>query len=156
MRVDTVSFQKRQRFLSPKSQKNLKSILENINAETKMNKNDFCWESNFVKSFSLKYKNFKLIDGRMYVNKVNQKKQLVRESLVDIGKTQLVIDNKSGEIIDYRKSFFKPWSKVLKTLEQALEIIKCNYNNPEIVQKQRLSLSGFTPKGVRKLKIIKG
>ena len=90
------------------------------------------------------------------VNKVNQKKQLVRESLVDIGKTQLVIDNKSGEIIDYRKSFFKPWSKVLKTLEQALEIIKCNYNNPEIVQKQRLSLSGFTPKGVRKLKIIKG
>ena len=155
MRVDTVSFQKRQRFLSPKSQKNLKSILENINAETKMNKNDFCWESNFVKSVSLKDKNFKLIDGRMYVNKVNQKKQLVRESL-DIGKTQLVIDNKSGEIIDYRKSFFKPWSKVLKTLEQALEIIKCNYNNPEIVQKQRLSLSGFTPKGVRKLKIIKG
>ena len=52
MRVDTVSFQKRQRFLSPKSQKNLKSILENINAETKMNKNDFCWESNFVKSVS--------------------------------------------------------------------------------------------------------
>ena len=149
-------FKKDKDFYLLKAKKNLKSILENINAETKMNKNDFCWESNFVKSVSLKDKNFKLIDGRMYVNKVNQKKQLVRESLVDIGKTQLVIDNKSGEIIDYRKSFFKPWSKVLKTLEQALEIIKCNYNNPEIVQKQRLSLSGFTPKGVRKLKIIKG
>ena len=31
MRVDTVSFQKRQRFLSPKSQKNLKSIFYNSN-----------------------------------------------------------------------------------------------------------------------------
>lgn len=153
--VNSVSFDGKPRFLSKNGHENLKTILKNINAETTMKKNDFCWSSEFIKSVTLKNENVKVTDGRMLLDKVPQEDQLIKESMIDVGKTELVIDNKSGEIIDYYKKFYTPWSKVLKKLEQGLETIKENLNNPEVVKKQWLGMSGFTSKGAQKLQEVK-
>ena len=153
--VNNLSFEGKQRFLSKTGHENLKEILKNINAETTMKKNDFCWSSEFIKSVALKDEKLKLIDKRMFLDKVPQEDQLIKESLVDVGKTQLVIDNKSGEIVDYNKKFYTPWSRVLTALENGLETIKENFNNPKVVHKNWLGIAGFTSKGVQKLNEVK-
>ena len=67
--VNHPSFEGKQRFLSKTGHENLKEILKNINAETTMKKNVFCWSSEFIKSVALKDEKLKLIDKRMFLDK---------------------------------------------------------------------------------------
>ena len=74
-----------------------------------------------------------------------------KESLITIGKTQLVIDNSTGEIIDYKKPFFKTWSSIMKQLDHFLTVFRVNYNYSGRVEKKRLTMPGCTEKGWEKM-----
>lgn len=73
---------------------------------------------------------------------------MTKETLFTIGKTELVIDNKTGQIIDYYKPFLTRWGKIMKKIDKYLGIFKENFNNPDIVKKKRISIQGFTQAGV--------
>ena len=73
--VDSVSFDGKQRFLSKNGHENLKTILKNINAETTMKKNDFCWSSEFIKSVTLKNENVKVTEETAETEEPEKKKK---------------------------------------------------------------------------------
>ena len=148
--IQSNNFESKKRFITPKMKEDIKYLLTKMNSEVVESGNENYFKSTFTKS--LKYKDeAEFIDGRIFVGRVPNDKQMQRESLVTIGKTQLVIDNSTGEIIDYKKPFFKTWSSVMEQLDHFLTFFRVNYNYANRVTKKRLTMQGFTQKGWEKM-----
>ena len=141
------------RFITPQMQNNVQDLLTRMNSETKENSNAYRTCAAFVKS--IKYKDeAEFTDGRMIFKKVSPEEQMVKESFLQINKTSLVIDNKTGEIIEHRKPFFSRWSKIMKKAEKYLNLLKNNYDNPELVKKEWLQHKELTPEGKKASKLL--
>lgn len=141
------------RFITPQMQNNVQYLLTRMNAETKENSNAYRTCALFVKS--IKYKDeAKFMDGRMIFKKVSPEEQMDKESFLTINKTELVINNKTGEIIDYYKPVFTRWSKIMKKAEKYLNQLKNNYDNSELVSKQWLQHKELTPEGKKMSKLL--
>lgn len=147
----------KRRYIGSESHQQLEQILTKMNSETIYKSNDYSFESTRTKRLSLVNHTGKaeLIDSRTKIGKIPTKKQMQGNTLLTIGKTELVIDNKSGEIIDYYKPFFTCWKNVIKKIQTTLGVINSSYNNSNIVKKHKLTISGFTPKGFEVLSKIK-
>jgi len=92
-------------------------------------------------------------DERRLTTKLNQKEQIQGFSVLKIGKkTVLDIDNKSGEIIDFIKPFYKPWFFVIKQAERILSDMRTNFYDISIVRKESLTVNELTPDGKIKIK----
>ena len=133
---------------------NIKTVLTRMNEKTKYADDGYSFATEILKRLTIGDK-AEFIDGRCFINKVAPDKQMQKHTLFTMGKTQLVINNKSGEIVDYYKPFYKPWKKVMKNLEKYLQIFSDNFDNPQIVTQHRLSFSGFTKAGLQKIQEIK-
>ena len=139
------SFEAKQRFITPKSYENIKTLLTKMNAETEIETRYYTFTSTITKS--LKSDKAEFIDGRMFFTKKPEKQQMKKETLFTIGKNELVINNKNGEIIDYHKSFFSSWKKIIKNIEKYTDFFLKNYDNQELVKKRKVSIEGFTLDG---------
>lgn len=141
------------KFITPEMHSNIEYLLTRMNAETKENSNIYRHCSSFVKS--LKYQDkAKFTDGRMIFSKVEPDKQMVKESFLSFNNTELVINNKNGEIIDYHKPALSSWKKVLKTAEKYLNALKNNYDDATLVTKERLKYKELTPEGKKVSKML--
>ena len=148
--IQSNNFESKQRFITSKMKEDIKYLLTKMNSEVKESGNENYFKSTFTKS--LKYKDeAEFIDGRVFVGRVPSDKQMQKESLITMGKTQLVISNLTGEIVDYKKPFFKTWSSVMKQLDHFLTLFRVNYNYSNRVTKKRLTMQGFTEKGWNKM-----
>ena len=117
-----LSFESRkQRFINSESHKQLGQILNKMDDETVYNCNDYSFKSTRTKRLSLVNHtgNVELIDSRTKIGKIPTENQMQGETLLTIGKTELVIDNKTGEIIDYHKPFFTCWKSGSSSTTQA-------------------------------------
>ena len=141
------AFEAKQRYISQTAKDNIKELLTKMNAETEIEIRYYTFTSTITKSLADKEGKSKLIDGRMLFQRIREKKQMVKQTMLDIGKTQLVIDNKTGEIIDYAKSFFTSWGRILKKVDKFTKFFLDNYDNPDKVKKERLSIEGLTQRG---------
>lgn len=140
------------KFLSKTSLLNLKTILHNMNSETVYEGRERTFSSTLVTRVGLKKQPVSISDQRLLMRPVNNKSNQMRgNALLSIGRIKLVIDNSTGEIVKSEKPFYKPWFVVLKSLETALNTISSNFDNADIVTKSRLTISGFTQKGVELL-----
>ena len=110
--------------------------------------NDTNYKSSFLKE--LKVDDFTLIDGRSFLKQVPQNEQLQHQTLIEVGKTQLVINNKDGEIIDNNKSVFISWNKILEKVSNYLELILENFEKTALIKRIRLNSAGLTEKGIVK------
>ena len=148
----------KRRYIGSESYQQLEQILHQMDNETVYKSNEYSFQSTKTTRLSLmdnKTKKAELIDTRNKLDKIPTEKQMQENTLLTIGKTELVIDNKSGEIIDYYKPFFTCWKKVLKKIQTTLGAINSSYNNSNIVQKHKLTVEGFTKKGFEVLSRIK-
>ena len=69
-----------------------------------------------------------LIDGRDNYNKLSEAKEMFGTTFLTIGKMELLINNKSGEIIAYSKPFLKTWNNILKNIRSTLlDFNSCYY-----------------------------
>ncbi len=144
--IQSVNFEKKQRFVTPKAKKNIEILLNKMNDEGISDKGEYYFQSTLIKG--LKYKDdFKLIDGRINVGKIKQKDQMKKETHVFFDNIKLIIDNVTGEIKDFKKPFFTRWKKIMQTLDEYLVKMNDNYENADIVKKKRISVAGFTQKG---------
>ena len=157
-----VAFQaNKTRYIGEDSHEQLIQILRKMDKETVYKSNEYTFESTRTTRVEL-YNHDKgekiarLVDTRRDLDRIPEGKDLYKETLLTIGKTQLVIDNKSGNIIDYYKPFLTSWKKVFKQLEKVLVMINASYNMNGHVRKHQFNLKGFTEKGaeiIRKIKV---
>ena len=152
-----------QRVLTTPMYINMKKVITRMNKESRYANNEYSFEADVLKKLSAGNKGnganmrskAELIDGRCLLKNVADNEQMQKETLFNLGKTQLVIDNKTGRIIDYYKPFFKSWKKIFKDLDKYLNIFAQNFDNKEVVKQHRLSFSGFTKAGYEKIQSIK-
>ena len=151
---------KQKRFIDTDSQYYLEKLLRKMDEETVYKSNEYSFESSRVTRLTMcDTKNAcdkaELVDTRKFIGKVPEKNTLDKETLLTIGKTQLVIKNSNGEIIDYHKPFFKPWKKVIKQARETIQAFLNLYHTPEMVMKHEFSVKGFTKKGFEVLEKLK-
>ena len=151
---------KQKRFIDTDAQYQLETLLRTMDEEAVYKANDYHFESSRVTRLTLcDTKNSadkaELVDGRRFLGKIPEKNQLDGNTCLTIGKTELVINNRNGEIIDYYKPFFKPWNKVVKQAGETIRYFLNLYHTPEKVMKHKFSVEGFTKKGFEALEKLK-
>ena len=155
----TFNANKTTRRLDYESYEQLEQILTKMDKETLYKQDEYSFESTRTKRLSLyDHKNreiAELIDSRQILVPIENRNQMFDNTCLTIGKVQLVIENKTGKIIDYYKPFFKSWKKVIKQAGQAITDFLTFYNKPEMVMKHRFGIEGFTKKGFEVLEKIK-
>lgn len=145
--TNVISFGQK-RYLDKQTYGYLKKLLPEMNKQAVYVANDINYKSSFLKE--LKVDNFTLIDGRMLLKQVPKNEQLQKETLIEFGKTQLVINNKDGEIIDYTKSALTPWNALLKNVSKYIKFIAEHFDNTDLVKRTRLNSNGLTEEGLIK------
>ena len=133
------------RCLDKKTYGYLKELLPKMNKQAVYVSNDTNYKSSFLKE--LQVDDFTLIDGRALLKQVSQEEQMQKETLIEYGKTQLVISNKDGEIIDANTSIFTSWKNLLSKVADYIKLITENFDNTKLVKKTRLNSSGLTEEG---------
>lgn len=152
---NTPDFGKTKRYITKQSLDDIEKLLFRMNQETKYQSNENYFTSTILKC--LKHKDdVTFIDGRIYLSQVPKDKQMRGETLFTIGKTELVIDNKTGEITDYVKPFYVMWSRVMKKISQYLTSFQLNFDDSSVVEKRFLKIHGFTEKGLERFNTLKG
>ena len=96
-----------------------------------------------------------LVDARKNLKKLPEGKDMFGTTSLTIGKVQLAIDNKSGEILAWWKPFFSTWRGIMKKINDVLITINASYHNSWQVKKHKFGIEGFTKKGAEFIKKIK-
>lgn len=148
------------RYIDKESHEQLVQILRKMDKETVYKSNEYTFESTRTTRVELfnhdtNKKYAELVDTRRNLDKIPEGKDLFKQSLLTIGKINLVIDNKTGKITDFCKPFFTSWNKVFKQVRNTLVMINATYHNSWNVKKHQFSISGFTKKGFENLNKIK-
>lgn len=154
-KIQSSSFEARQKFITPEMKANMQYLLEYMNEKTKYSSNGNCFKTTIYKALINDKGNVKFQDGRMYLGDKLKRKELKGEALLTIGKTELVIDNKTGEIIDYYKPFYKTWKGIMKKIGKYLEFFKNNLNDEKLVIQKKITMQGFTEQGLKKFRQLK-
>jgi len=144
----------KKRFIPRDMRSSLASILLKMNHEVQTVQDGDRFKLTIVTKLHFK-KGITFEDERRLTEIVPFEKQMQGFSNLQIGKkTTLDIDNETGEIIDYKKPFYKPLFWVLRKAGKILDEIRTNFNLSEVVQKERLTINKLTPEGHKKMKIF--
>lgn len=144
------SFTGNPHFISNNAHKDLATILVNLNrkAVTKFN-GDF-FHSEIPNTLKIGEKTT-FYDKRYYMMPAPSDKQIDGSSELALGKINLLINNRTGEVIRCKKPFLTRWKKVLKKAESALKTFKEELDNSNVVEKQIVKVSGMTKDGIKSL-----
>ena len=150
---NNVNFEAKQRFLNQQQYENLKTTLKRMNSDVKYVEDEegMHFASRLVSRMTADNINAEIIDGRYYVKKVADNKQMAHgQTELRIENVDLKIDNKTAEIVSYDKPLFKSWSKIMEKMSEALAI----FANSNDIKKHSFGISGFTNKGALALDAI--
>lgn len=146
----TFNSTKSPKYLTEQMRSSLNSILIRMNAETKR-----FTEGDYFKSkitTELHYKNAVFEDERRLKTKTDHKSQMQGFSNLKIGKKIVLdIDNKTGEIIECIKPFYKPMFLVLRQVEKVLSGMRENFYDSTLVKKVVKTLQELTSEGKSKM-----
>ena len=156
-----LNFEAKKRFIDLESQEQLTQILRKMDKETEYKENEFTFSHSKTTRLELfnhdkNQKLAELVDARRNMKKLPEGKDIFGTTSLTIGKVQLAIDNKSGEILAWWKPFFSTWNGVMKKINDVLITINAAYHKPELVKKHKFGLEGFTKKGaeiIEKMKV---
>ena len=149
--IQSTNFQAKQRFVTSKTKDSITELLKLMNEKTIYSSNGYTFSSAVYNAISDSKQKIKFQDGRIYLGDKLKQKNLQGKVLITVGKTEMAIDNKTGEILDYHKPFYTSWKNVLSKVGTALEFFRQNFNNKELVQQRVLRIQGFTEQGLNKL-----
>lgn len=153
-KINSLSFESKtpkQRYITDSMRASIESLLLRMNGETKVEeRGDY-----FISTITNKLKNAEgpvFEDERKLKKSVPYNEQMQGFSVLKFGNTRFDIDNKTGEIIDYKKPFYKTWYFVLKKAEEVLQDFRVFFNDTEIIQKEHIQLNDLTPDGAKRIK----
>ena len=155
-----LNFEAKKRFIDLESQEQLTQILRKMDNETEYKENDFTFSHSKTTRLELfnhdkNQKLAELVDARRNLKKLPEGKDMFGTTSLTIGKVQLAIDNKSGEILAWWKPFFSTWGGIMKKINEVLVTINATYHNTWQVKKHKFGIEGFTQKGAEILEKIK-
>ena len=155
-----LNFEAKRRYLDIDSLKNLRRILRKMDEDTVYKEHGGTFES--TKTTRIEYldrykeKQAELIDLRGNLKRLDEGRDMYLETILKVGKTQVAIDNRTGEIKSWEKPFFSTWNGIMKKISFALIDFDLWYNQANRVKKHRFSIEGFTKNGYETLqKILK-
>ena len=151
---------KKRRFIDLESKEQLTQILRKMDKETDYKENEYTFAHSKTSRLELlnhdkNEKLAELVDGRHNLKKLPEGKDMFGTTSLTIGKVQLAIDNKSGEIKDWYKPFFSSWKGIMRKINDVLVTINATYHNSVQVKKHKFGIEGFTKKGAEMLSKIK-
>ena len=138
------AFNAKKRFIPHKTLYDMQNLLTKMNSETQYQDNGINFLSKMMTSVFTN-KNNAFIDCR-YLLKRSAKLDGV--STLTMGKTELEIDNATGEIIKHKKPFYKSWAKILNQASESINNLCTNFDNQNVVTKRFLTISGFTQEAI--------
>lgn len=142
----------KRKFITKEMRNSLESILLKMNRETSTIQDGDYFKHTITTKLHFK-NNVTFEDERRLTKRVPFEEQMQGFSNLKIGKkTVLDIDNETGEIIDYKKPFYKPLFWVLRKAENILCDLRTNFNLAPAVEKERLTIQKLTPEGQTKMK----
>lgn len=151
---------KKRRFIDLESQEQLTQILRKMDNETEYKENEYSFAH--TKTTRLELINHdkgekiaELVDARQNLKKLPEGKDMFGTTSLTIGKVQLAIDNKSGEILAWNKPFLSTWRGIMKKINYVLIMINASYHQAGHVRKHQFGLEGLTKKGAEALEKIK-
>ena len=128
-KIQSINFQSytiKKRLITPNMKSGIESLLIRMNPSTISEESgDY-----YVSTLTTKLKNTKgyvFEDYRGLNKKLPNNEQMRGFSRLKIGKIRLDIDNLNGEIVDFKKPFYKPWFLVLKKAEKVIDEFRNNY-----------------------------
>lgn len=154
-----MNFEAKQKFLTKNQYSKMRILLEKMNSETTYfeSKNGSVFSSDILARLIMKDKEKPVffIDKRCLLKKQPQNKQtLWGETTISFNNVELNIDNKTGEIVSNKKPFFTTWNQIMKKINKYFQIFIENYNNPELISKQKFNVAGLTQKGYNELEEV--
>ncbi len=152
-KINNTPFQAKQRALNNGQLYRMKMLLTRMNEETCIKKEGNALSSTVVSA--LNSKDSRLVDTRLFFHKVKPEEQMTRNSMLIMGNTQLVIDNSTGKISDWNKPFFSCWNSIMKKVDKSINFLYENFYNTESVQKEKITLHGYSLRGFEELKPAK-
>ena len=138
----------RKRVLPISIQEKTKKLLYEMNHQTTFSLNADKTEtlSNVLSSLNITDK-YRFVDNRFYIMPLEEPQKHYCDCTLQIGKTLLNINSSTGEIVSYKKGFFKTWKSILSEAENLMKIFLQNINNPEVVKKDFIPILNYTKKG---------
>ena len=126
-----INFEAKKRYIDTDAQYYLEKLLRKMDKEIEYNEFSFAHKKTTRLELFNHNKDKKLaelIDGRDNYKKLPKDKDIFGTTFLTIGKTELSIDNKSGEILAYSKPFYKTWNNILKNIRNTLlDFNNCYY-----------------------------
>ncbi len=145
-----IAFAGKHHFISKQAKDNLKNVLTKMNSEALYIDHGDIFLSSTVSGLKINGK-ANLKDERFLINRSNKIKGTTN---LEFGRTNLKINNETGEIVEHRKSFFTTWASILKKADNYINLAFQHYDNKNIVNKKRVTIEGFTQKGLKQLQEI--
>lgn len=136
------SFSAKQRFLNKQQLSDMRTILQKMNKETVTETKEFTFSSNILAK--VKSGKSSLYDNRLLLGPTEK---MEGTTILEIGKTSMEIDIKTGEVLKNDKPFYKSWKNVMKNVSDFFTTVKENFSNNEQVQKVFIGVKGLTQKG---------
>ena len=155
-----INFEAKRRFIDLESQEQLTQILRKMDKETEYKENEYTFAHSKTTRLELinhdkNEKLAELVDARHNLKRLPEGKDMFGTTSLTIGKVQLAIDNKSGEILAWNKPFLSTWRGITKKINDVLMMINVSYHQPGHVIKHQFGIEGFTKKGADLLSKIK-
>ena len=155
-----LNFEAKRRYIDLESQEQLTQILRKMDKETEYKENEYTFAHSKTTRLQLfnhdkNEKLAELVDARHNLKKLPEGKDMFGTTSLTIGKIQLAIDNKSGEILAWYKPFFTSWKGIMKKINDTLMTINTVYHRSEFVKKYKFGIEGYTKKGAEFLNKIK-
>lgn len=150
--VGNNSFGAIKRTITPQMYKNVEFLLDKMMEGSTYRTNGDYFVANIIKELSANEDKIQFKDGRIYVSNKAKGQNLGEKLFLTLGKTELLINNKTGEIVDSCKPIFKTWNSIMDELGKSLEFFKENFDNSELVTQKTFPISGFTMSGWEKFR----
>lgn len=149
--ISITNFGSKQRFITSDMKSSVESLLIRMNGEaSRIQEGDHFKSTIITKLHYMDEAVFE--DERRLTKKLNQKEQMKGFSNLKLGKkTVLDIDNENGEIIGYKKPFYKPWFYVFWKAEKVLSEMRAKFYDTQYIQKDSLTISELTSEGYKKM-----
>lgn len=150
--INQINFNGKVRYITPNMRASIESLLIRMNAQTHKQTIGDHFVSTIVTRLDMGKASF--TDERRLLEQVPHNKQMKGFSMLDFGKTHLDIDNKTGEIIDSKKPFYKPWFFVMKQAERVLQDFRSYFYDKSVVEQKISTINTLTPEGEKNINKI--
>lgn len=160
------TFEAKSRYISEEMSYNMNKLLRKMDADTLKTENKDFWRTKEVKSLTIPDEGS--IKRGKFLVKRNEFEELIPygedTTMLEIGKSRLIINNRTDEIIEHKKPFYVTWSHLLKKASGLIISALNNYHNVNICHRTVITREGLTKAGAKKaekemrpfLNLIKG